>query len=149
MLKKTELNYEGQLYSCELSSETSESLICKIYKHDFLNFEGKLTLKEIFSQIPAFDEYSMEEVFTILKDLEKDKFEMINSSNELKLKIMIKVLKKVKELYITLVPKSQSKEEIIQYLLSKANDNKKKIEALEKEFKDLHEKIKEIKEEKK
>ena len=56
----------------------------------------------------------MEEIFNVLNDIEKDKFEIINSSNQLKLKIMIKVIKKLKELSIILEPKSQSKSEIIQ-----------------------------------
>ena len=127
MLKKTELNYQDQTFSCELTPVSNDLIICKIYKEDFLNFQGKLSLKEVYSQIPALDEYSMEELFKVLNALEKDKFEIINSSNVIKLKIMIQILKKMKELYITLEPKSHSNEEIIQYLLTTVRNNEKEI----------------------
>ena len=117
-------------------------MICKIYQDDFLNFEGKLSLKELYSQIPAFDEYSMEEIFNVLNDIEKDKFEIINSSNQLKLKIMIKVIKKLKELSIILEPKSQSKSEIIQNLLSLVIKNKKRLDILEKKIKEFRDQLK-------
>ena len=77
MLKKTQIDFDGKLFSCEISPGNNESLKCKIYQDDFLNFEGKLSLKELYSQIPAFDEYSMEEIFNVLNDIEKDKFEII------------------------------------------------------------------------
>ena len=147
MFKTTEINFEDKSYSCEIRAENNESLIIKIHKDGIPNFEGKLALKEIYSQIPALDEYSMEEIFNILKELEKDKFEMVNNSanNQIQLKIMVKILKKTKELYINLVklePKSQSKEEIIQQLLSSALSHQKKLEILEKELKALREKLK-------
>ena len=142
MLKKTQIDFDGKLFSCEISPGNNESLKCKIYQDDFLNFEGKLSLKELYSQIPAFDEYSMEEIFSVLNDIEKDKFEIINSSNQLKLKIMIKVIKKLKELSIILEPKSQSKSEIIQNLLSLVIKNKKRLDILEKQIKEFSDKLK-------
>jgi len=142
MLKKTQIDFDGKSYACEISPENNESIIIKIYQDGLLNFVGKLSLKEIYSQIPAFDEYSMEEIFNVLNDIEKDKFEIINLSNQFQLKIMIKVLKKLKELSFILKPKSQSKSEIIQNLLSIAISNTKRIDILEKQIKEFREQLK-------
>ena len=139
MFKKFDLIFEDQTYSCEIKAENDELIICKIYQDILLNFEGKISLKEIYSQISAFDEYTMEELFKVINDLEKENFELLNSSNQFKLKIKIRVLKKVKELVIILETKSQSKEEIIQLLLKEVNNQTKKIELLEKELKNLSE----------
>jgi len=107
MLKNVEIVFEGNTYSCELKPDTNDSIICNIYQNGFPNFEGKITIKEIYSQINAFKNYYMEELFTILKDIEKDKFELINASDKYNLKISIQVLKKIKELNINLEKKSQ------------------------------------------
>ena len=139
MLKKIDITFEDKSYSCEIKAENNESITIKIYQDSLQNFEGKITLKEIYSQIPAFDDYTMEELFNILNDLEKESLELLNSSNQFKLKIKIKVLKKIKELIITLEPKTQSKEEIIQFLLKEAINQQKRIEFLEKELKTLSE----------
>ena len=139
MFKKLDLIFEDQTYSCEIKAENDELIICKIYQDILLNFEGKISLKEIYSQISAFDEYTMEELFKVINGLEKENFELLNSLNQFKLKIKIRVLKKVKELVITLETKSQSKEKIIQLLLKEVNNQTKKIELLEKELKNLSE----------
>ena len=132
MSKKLEISYEGKPYSGEIKSESNESLICTISQDCILNFEGKITLKEIYSQIPYFDEYTAQEILNILIEIEKDKFEIINSSGKLKLKIAIKVLKKFKELFINLEPKFESKEKILKNLMKRIINNTKKIENLEK-----------------
>ena len=139
MLKNIEIIFEGNTYSCELKPDTNDSIICNIYQNGFPNFEGKITLKEIYSQINAFEDYSMEELFTILKDIEKDKFELINASDKYNLKISIQVLKKIKELNIHLEKKSQSNSEILQFLLNEVKTQEKQIEMLEKELASLRE----------
>ena len=98
MLKNVEIVFEGNTYSCELKPDTNDSIICNICQNGLSNFEGKITLKDVYSQIKAFEDYSMEELFTVLKDIEKDKFELINSSDKYNLKISIQVLKKNKRI---------------------------------------------------
>jgi hypothetical protein len=139
MLKNVEIVFEGNSYSCELKPDTNDSIACNIYQNGLPNFEGKITLKDIYSQIPAFDEYSMEEIFNVLNDVEKDKFELVNSSNQYKLKIMIQVIKKMKELNIPLEHKSPSNMEILQYLLTRVKTNQNQIEHLENELHNLRE----------
>ena len=134
MLKNVELNFEGISYSCELKPDTNDAIICNIYKISFLNFEGKITLKDVYTQIIAFEDYSMEELFNILKDIEKEKFEIVNSSNKYNLKILIKILKKEKELNIPLEKKSQSNAEILQFILKEIKIQEKQIESLEKKM---------------
>ena len=134
MLKNVELIFEGNSFSCELKPESKDSIICNIYQNGLINFEGKITLKDLYSQIKAFEDYSIEELFTILKDIEKDKFEMINFSDKYNLKISIQVLKKEKELNIPLEKKSHSNTEIIQFLLNEVKIQQKQIAMLEKEL---------------
>ena len=55
---------------------------------------------------------------------------------------MIKVIKKLKELSIILEPKSQSKSEIIQNLLSLVIKNKKRLDILEKKIKEFRDQLK-------
>ena len=139
MLKNVEIVFEGNSYSCELKPDTNDSISCNIYLNGLPNFEGKIALKDIYSQIPAFDEYSMEEIFNVLNDVEKDKFELVNSSNQYKLKILIKVIKKMKELNIPLEHKSPSNMEILQYILAQVKTNQNQIEHLENELHNLRE----------
>ena len=139
MQKNVEIVFEGNSYSCELKPDTNDSIACNIYQNGLPNFEGKITLKDIYSQIPAFDEYSMEEIFNVLNEVEKDKFELVNSSNQYKLKIMIQVIKKMKELNIPLEHKSPSNMEILQYLLTRVKTNQNQIEHLENELHNLRE----------
>ena len=139
MQKNVEIVFEGNSYSCELKPDTNDSIACNIYQNGLPNFEGKIALKDIYSQIPAFDEYSMEEIFNVLNDVEKDKFELVNSSNQYKLKILIKVIKKMKELNIPLEHKSPSNMEILQYLLTQVKTNQNQIEHLENELHNLRE----------
>ena len=96
MQKNVEVNFEGNFYSCELKPESNDSITCNVYLNSFLNFEGKIILKDDYAQIIAFEDYSMEELFNILKEIEKEKFELVNSYNKYNLKILIKVLKKEK-----------------------------------------------------
>ena len=147
-MKNVEIVFEGNTYSCELKPDTNDSIICNICENGFSNFAGKITLKDIYSQINAFEDYSMEELFTILKEIEKDKFEIINSSDKYDLKISIQVLKKVKELNIHLEKKSQSNSEILQFLLNEVKTQEKQIEKLEKELSNLRELQKKEKERK-
>ena len=139
MLKNVEIVFEGNSYSCELKPDTNDSISCNIYLNGLPNFEGKIALKDIYSQIPAFDEYSMEEIFNVLNDVEKDKFELVNSSNQYKLKILIKVIKKMKELNIPLECKSPSNMEILQYILAQVKTNQNQIEHLDNELHNLRE----------
>ena len=135
MFKKIELIFEDKPYSCELEPDNEESISCKIYQNYQLKFEGKIALKEIYSKISAFKGYTMEELFNALNELEKDKFELLNSSNKFELKIKFKVLKKFKELSISLEPKSESKADIIQSLLNQVEHQTRRIEFLENELK--------------
>ena len=132
MLKNIELNFEGNFFSCELKPESNDSITCNIYQNSLLNFEGKITLKDVYAQINAFEDYSMEELFNILKEIEKEKFELVNSYNKYNLKILIKVLKKEKELNIPLEKKSHSNKEILHYILNEVKIPDKQREDLEK-----------------
>ena len=76
----------------------------------------------------------MEELFNALNEVEKDKFELLNSSNKFELKIKFQVLKKFKELSISLEPKSESKEDIIQSLFKQVDHQTIRIEFLENEI---------------
>ena len=80
---------------------------------------------------------TIEQIFNIFNELEKDKFELFNLSNQFELKIKLGALEKEKELTIFLEPKSEPKEEIIQILINNLNNQACRIESLEKEIKYL------------
>ena len=90
MFKKIDVNFEDKSYSCEIKADNEESINYKIYQEELLNFESKITLKDIYSKIPAFGWYTMKEIFTDLNEREKNKFELCNSSNKFELKIKYK-----------------------------------------------------------
>ena len=137
MLKKIDIISRDKSYSCEIKDNKDESITCKIYQDSLLKFEGKITLNEIYSTISAFKGYTMEEIFNALNDLEKDKFELSNLSDKPELKIKFKVIKKIKELNISLESKSETKNEIIQRLFQQIIEHKKRIENLQIEIKNL------------
>ena len=84
-----------------------------------MKFKGSLNLKNIYDRIHAFDDYTMEENFAVMKDIPEEKFNLTKESDKLKLEIKFTVMKKEKHLIIELNPVSQSTDSIIQCLMKK------------------------------
>lgn len=137
MRKEIGKNFEGKDYSCELTSTDNQTINLGINENGLLKFNGTITLKDIYQQIAAFDEYTMEEVFAVLKDLPDDKFAIIKESDKYKFDIICKVIKKEKHLFINLNPVIESKNDLIQRLININKINEGRINTLQKEINEL------------
>ena len=152
MKKVIELIFDGINYECSLEEENKENINIEIKEGDFSKFKGKISLKEVYNQIPAFDEYTMEEFFAAAGDLTKDKIKLIKSSdNKYEVDLAFKVLKKEKHLKVQITPVIATEEDLIKQLTKIILNNGKRIEQLEKELWELYKQLhipekKEIKE---
>ena len=134
MKKEIKFSFEEYNYDCILESTDKENIKISIKEDSLPKFSKTINLNEIYEQIRAFKEYSMEEFFSALDELGKDKITMSKSSDKYYLEFTFKVLKKEKLLKLEMNEISTSKEEIIQDLLKRCLNNKKRIANLEKEI---------------
>ena len=137
MQKDVPIQFESKTYSCKLESKDSQELKIEISEEMFLKFKGNTNLKNIYEQIRAFDDYTMEEVFTAMKDLPKEDFNLKKEYDKIKLDIKFKIMKKEKHLIIDLIEVKESNESIIQNLMKINKKNEERLEALEKELLEL------------
>ena len=134
MEKKIEFENEGKNHICLLKSENNDTINIKISEKDTPKFNGKLTLKEIYEQIPAFDEYTIEEIFSAFDDITKDNIKIVTNSDKFELDFSFKVLKKEKHLKLEITVAQLSKDDLIQKLLKTNEEQKKRISKLEEEI---------------
>ena len=134
MKKEINFSFEEHNYECILEAKDKENIKILIKEDNLPKFGKTLNLNEIYEQIRAFKEYSMEEFFSALDELAKDNITMSESSDKYFLDFAFKVLKKERHLKFEVNEISTSKEEIIQDLLKRCLNNKKRIENLEKEI---------------
>ena len=145
MEKEISLKFENEIYLCKLESTDSNLLNIELSKNLFPKYKGSVELKNIYEQIRAFDEYTMEEVFSVMKDISQEKFKLIKESDKFKLDIAFTVMKKDKHLLINLNEIIESNDDIIKRLIQLNKNQEEKIKALEKEIdelKKIEEKIK-------
>ena len=58
---------------------------------EFKNLKGCISLESIISKIPAFEDYTIQEVYEVIKELTSDKYSLAEESGkyELTLKIIV------------------------------------------------------------
>ena len=137
MKKEIKFSFEEHNYVCILEPTDKENIKIVIKEDDLPKFNRDLNLKEIYEQIRAFNEYSIEEFFSALDELAKDNINMSKSSDKYYLDFTFKVLKKEKHLKLEINEVSISNTEIIQDLLKMTQNNEKRLKNLEKEIKKL------------
>ena len=137
MKKEIKFSFEEHNYQCLLEAKDKEIIKIEIIEAEIPKFNQQLSLKEIYEQIRAFKEYSMEEFFSALDELTKDNISLEKSSDKYYLDFAFKILKKEKHLKIEIKELSISKEDIIQNLTKKIFNNKKRIENLINEIEKL------------
>jgi hypothetical protein len=98
MKKEIKFSFEEHNYVCILEPANKENIKIVIKEDDLPKFNRDLNLKEIYEQIRAFNEYSIEEFFSALEELAKDNINMSKSSDKYYLDFTFKVLKKEKHL---------------------------------------------------
>ena len=137
MKKEINFSFEDHNCQCILEAKDKEIIKIEIIEAEIPKFNQQLSLKEIYEQIRAFKEYSMEEFFSALDELTKDNISLEKSSDKYYLDFAFKILKKEKHLKIEIKELSISKEDIIQNLTKKIFNNKKRIENLINEIEKL------------
>ena len=103
----------------------------------FKDFKGSLTLDDIVSKIPAFEDYNIQESFDIINEIKADKYSLTEESGKFCLVIKLIVLKKEKKLQINLEELQKSKEQIIDDLETIKRENNTKINELKEKYKKL------------
>ena len=96
----------------------------------FKDFKGSLSLDDIVSKIPAFEDYNLQESFDIINEIKPDQYSLIEESGKFILVIKLIVLKKEKNLKINLEELQKSKQKIIADLEATKRLNNTKINEL-------------------
>ena len=142
MEKISLINFENEKYECKIDSTDKQNININIENNGFLKFKGSISLQEIYSKIPLFKGYSMEELFSVINDLKEENFAIIKESDKFIFDIAFKVLKKEKHLPIIIKEVSESINDMIKKLLISVQKNNKKIKELENLIKEIKQKNK-------
>ena len=118
-LKSIEIKKEGNKYNCKI--EIIEQLIqTNIFLSDKLKFKGNIFLEKIQSQIKAFFDYNLNEIFEEINQLNSNNFSIIKENYKYKLKIDFMILRKKRSIIIDL---NENKENEKKENENKENDN--------------------------
>ena len=142
MEKITLIHFENEKYECKIDSTDKQNININVENNGFLKFKGSISLQEIYSKIPLFKGYSMEELFSVINDLKEENFAIIKESDKFIFDIAFKVLKKEKHLPIIIKEVSESINDMIKKLLIAVQKNNKKITELENLIKEIKQKNK-------
>ena len=100
-LKTIEINKEGKNYICQI--EVIEELIqANLFLDKKIKFRGIIFLEKIQSQIKAFFDYNINEIFEEINQLNPKYFSIIKEKNKYKLKIEFIILRKKRNIIIDL-----------------------------------------------
>ena len=123
MEKISLINFENEKYECKIDSTDKQNININVENNGFLKFKGSISLQEIYSKIPLFKGYSMEELFSVINDLKEENFAIIKESDKFIFDIAFKVLKKEKHLPIIIKEVSESINDMIKKLLFSVQKN--------------------------
>ena len=137
MKKEIPIKFEDKNYLCKLESTDSNLINIELSQDLILKYNGTIFIKDICGQISAFSGYSMEEIFSAMKDISQEQFNLIKKSDKLELDIAFKVMKKEKHLFIKLNEVHETRADIIKHLMEIIKNQKERIKALEKGINEL------------
>ena len=133
-------------------SKKKKILTVTLFQGNDMKYRSKLTLDEIYNQLPAFEDYTIKEIESELKNIGEQDITIERSEDKILFKYKMIILKKTKYLTFELFPSEKyveneddkedyeyTEEEKVQMI----EDLKKEIEAQNKEIADLENKIKE------
>ena len=145
------IDFEDDMYICSL--EKKKNIIkVNLFKGMDIEYISKLSLKEIISQIPAFEDYSLNEIESELENIGDENISMERKEDKIQLKYKLTILKKEKYLTFDLIPKDkyiENEDDKAQYTYTEEekdkiiSDLKKEIEAQNLEMKKIENDIKE------
>ena len=137
MEKGIQIKFEEKTYSGKLSSTDSQVLNAELSSEMFSKFTGNINLKSIYEQIIAFEDSSMEEIFSSIKELSQDNLNLKKESDKYILDIKFIILKKERHLIIDLNQVEESLNSIIHHLIKMVQESEADIKILEKEISEL------------
>ena len=137
MKKEIPIKFEDKNYLCKVESTDSNLIHIELSEDLFPKYQGTLAVKVIYEQIRAFRGYTMEEIFSVMKDICQEKFNLIKKSDKLELDITFTVMKKEKHLLINLNEVFESNSDIIKRLMEISKNQEDRIKALEKGINEL------------
>ena len=145
------IDFEDDMYICSL--EKKKNIIkVNLFKGMDIEYVSKLSLKEIISQIPAFEDYSLNEIESELENIGDENISMERKEDKIQLKYKLTILKKEKYLTFDLIPKDkyvENEDDKDDYTYTEEekdkiiSDLKKEIEAQNLEIKKIENDIKE------
>ena len=145
------IDFEDDMYISAL--EKKKNIIkVNLFKGMDIEYISKLTLKEIISQIPAFEDYYLNEIESELENIGDENISMERKEDKIQLKYKLTILKKEKYLTFDLIPKDkyvENEDDKDDYTYTEEekdkiiSDLKKEIEAQNLEIKKIENDIKE------
>ena len=132
-MSKIEIEFNSYKFNIEIKIE-SNYINFFILSNNFKNFQGSLSLEEIISQISLFEDYNIQEIYEILKELNSEKFILNENSGKYQLNIKINILKKEKLLKVELVEFEKTKDQLISDLQNIKSENNTKITNLKEKY---------------
>ena len=103
-IKTVEINDGGNNYKCQIQT-IKDFIQLSLFMEPNLKQEGIIHITNIQSQIVAFINYKINEIFEEINLLNKECFSLIKEGNKYSLKIEFKVFRKKQYLKIDLFPK--------------------------------------------
>ena len=134
--EKIQIEFDSHKINIDKKLE-NDSINFYLSSTSFKDFKGSLTLDDIVSKIPAFEDYNIQESFDIINEIKPDQYSLTEESGKFCLVIKLIVLKKEKKLQINLEELQKSKEQIIDDLETIKRENNTKINELKEKYKKL------------
>ena len=99
--KSIEIYFEGKIFSCEI--ELNEEIIqVSLFLNNQIKYKGNIFLEKIQTQIKAFFDYNIYEIYEEINQLNSNNFSLIKENNKYKLKIEFIILRKKRNIIINL-----------------------------------------------
>ena len=114
-MSKFEIDFNEHKFKLETKLE-NEKINFILTSENFKSLKGTLSLEQIISQVPLFEDNNLEESYEIINDLKSSNFSLIEDSEKYKLNIKITILKKEKNLQVDLTEFTKTKDQIISEL---------------------------------
>ena len=134
--EKIQIEFDSHKINIDKKLE-NDSINFYLSSTSFKDFKGSLTLDDIVSKIPAFEDYNIQESFDIINEIKSDQYSLTEESGKFCLVIKLIVLKKEKKFQINLEELQKSKEQIIDDLETIKRENNTKINELKEKYKKL------------
>ena len=148
------IDFEGESY-IYLLTKKKNIMTLDLFLGDEIKYRSKLTLDEIFKQIPAFEDYNTKEIEDELQEVKEEDISIERKDDKLFFKYKLIILKKENYLCFELIPsdkyiENEYDKEDYEYTEEEKDEMisnlKKEIEVQNKEIEELEKKVQEAEE---